>query len=56
VAVTLIAFLGRPKLVAPHTTIIAGWSYGAYMAVAAAGLALVVSVGQLVVRLMSNRA
>jgi thiosulfate reductase cytochrome b subunit len=55
VAVILIAFLGKPKLVAPHTTIIAGWSYGAYMAVAAAGLALVVSVGQLVVRLMSHR-
>lgn len=55
VAVILIAFLGKPKLVAPGTTIIAGWSYGAYMAVAAAGLALVVSLGQLVVRLMSHR-
>jgi hypothetical protein len=55
VAVTLIAFLGKPKLVAPHTTIMAGWSYGAYMAIAAAGLALVASLGQVVVRLMSRR-
>jgi hypothetical protein len=54
-AVVLIAFLARGFAVTPHTTIVAGWSYGACMAVAAGGLAFVVAMGQLVARFMSGR-
>lgn len=53
--VTLIAFVGKPAFVGQHTTIAAGWSYGACLAVAVASLAMVVSAGQLVVRLMSRK-